>query len=146
MMRDMILRHAHEGAEALHKEISGALGSEALENLMRARHVAVVPCIRNPGNADLARMTVAEELAKLKAAQGLEAEIADAADDLTGVADEGVTWRLSQAAAAAQMATRSGQQDTADYDVGDNGARMDRSERDQFAALMQQIEFSKKRR
>ena len=91
----------------------------------------------------MARMTVAEELAKLSAARGLDAEIADAVQDLEGVADEGVTWRLGQAAAAASRAVRSGQEDNAEYDTGDNGARISRQERDAFAALMDQIRFSK---
>ncbi|MEO1178939.1 MAG: DNA primase, partial [Pseudomonadota bacterium] len=107
---------------------------------------AIVPCIRNPGDDDMARMTVAEELAKLEAARGLDGEIADAVEDLSGVADEGVTWRLGQAAAAAAKASRSGQEDKTEYDVGDNGARISRSERDTFAALMDSIRFSKPQR
>ena len=143
VLRDLILRHAHEGAEALREKIFSALGPDTLDNLLSSRHLAIVPCIRTPGNADLARMTVAEELAKLSAAKGLNAEIADAMQDLEGVADEGVTWRLSQAAAAAENATRSGKEDTAEYDTGHNGARISRSERDAFAALMEQIKYSK---
>ena len=142
-LRDLILRHAHEGSEVLREKIFGALGPDALDNLLSSRHLAIVPCIRTPGNADLARMTVAEELAKISAAKGLDAEIADAMQDLEGVADEGVTWRLSQAAEAAANASRSGKEDNAEYDTGDNGARISRSERDAFAALMDQIRFSK---
>jgi DNA primase len=143
VLRDVILRHAQAGSEVLREKIFDALGPESLDNLMSSRHVAIVPCIRTPGNADMARMTVAEELAKLSAAKGLNAEIADAMHDLEGVADEGVTWRLSQAAAAAADASRSGKDDNAEYDTGDNGARISRSERDAFAALMDQIRFSK---
>lgn len=145
-LRNLILLHAHTGAEALHEKISSVRGSEALANLLNARHVAIVPCIRNPGDDDMARMTVAEELAKLEAARGLDGEIADAVEDLSGVADEGVTWRLGQAAAAAAKASRSGQEDKTEYDVGDNGARISRSERDTFAALMDSIRFSKPQR
>lgn len=146
VLRDMILRHAHEGAGVLREKILSALGAPALDNLMGSRHVALIPCIRTPGDADLTRMTVAEELAKLSAAKGLDAEIADAVQDLEGVADEGVTWRLGQAAAAAQNATRTGKEDNAEYDVSANGARISRSERDAFASLMDQISFSKTKR
>ena len=38
---------------------------------------------------------------------GLISLLDNAAEDLTGVADEGVTWRLSQAAEAADSANRS---------------------------------------
>ncbi|APX12351.1 DNA primase [Tateyamaria omphalii] len=145
VLRDLILRHAQAGPEVLRENILAALGPEALDNLMSSRHVAIVPCIRTPGDADMARMTVAEELAKLSAAKGLNAEIADAMQDLEGVADEGVTWRLAQAAQVATQAARSGEEDDAEYETGDNGARISRSERDAFAALMDQISFSKRR-
>ncbi|MEL6450051.1 MAG: DNA primase [Pseudomonadota bacterium] len=143
VIRDLILRHAPDGAGVLREKIISALGPDALDNLMSSRHVAIVPCIRTPGNAEMARMTVAEELAKLSATKGLDAEIADAVQDMEGVADEGVTWRLTQAATAAAEARRSAKEDNAEYDTGENGARISRSERDAFAALMDQIRFSK---
>lgn len=143
ILRNLILRHAMDGTEVLREKIFAALGPEALETMLSSRHLAIIPCIRTPGDADMARMTVAEELAKLSAAKGLNAEIADAVQDLAGLADEGVTWRLSQAAAAAADATRSGQDDNAEYETGDNGAHINRSERDAFAALMDKIRFSK---
>ena len=143
VMRDLLLRHGHEDSTALHERISDVLGPDALENLTSQRHVAITPCVRNPGNVDMARMTVAEEMAKLEAAHGLDAEIADAAEDLSGVADEGVTWRLSEAARAAQQATRSGQEDKAEYEVGANGARVSKEERSALDALLGNIRFEK---
>jgi DNA primase len=91
----------------------------------------------------MATMTVAEELAKLEAARGLNAEIAEAVEDLTGVADEGVTWRLSEAARAADRAVRTGQEDKAEYELGDNGARMKRDERSALDALLDGIKYEK---
>mmetsp|Transcript_22607 Transcript_22607/g.36957 ORF Transcript_22607/g.36957 Transcript_22607/m.36957 type:complete len:650 (-) Transcript_22607:4346-6295(-) len=143
VLRDLILRHAGGGAKVLREKIFGALGPDALDNMLSSRHLAVIPCIRTPGDADMARITVAEELAKLSAAQGLDAEIADAVQDLAGLADEGVTWRLSQAAEAAANASRSGGEDDTEYEIADNGADISRSERDAFAALMDKIRFSK---
>ncbi|MGC1504372.1 MAG: DNA primase [Sulfitobacter sp.] len=142
-LRDVMLRHAHDGPEVLREKISGALEGDALENLLSQRHVAITPCIRNPGDAEMARLTVAEELAKLEAARGLNAEIAEAVEDLNGVADEGVTWRLSEAARAANEASRSGHQESAEYLVGDNGAHIDKDERSAWDTLMEKINFSK---
>ena len=142
-LRQVVLRSSGDAAASLHSEIIAALGPEALENLTALRHVAISPCVRNPGDLDLARMTLAEELAKLEAHRGLSAEIADAAEDLTGAADEAVTWRLSQAAEARNRATRSMQEDKAEYDVGDNGARINREERSALDALMERISYSK---
>jgi DNA primase len=143
VMRDLILRHGHQGAAALREKISDALGPDALENLISQRHVAITPCIRNPGNTEMATMTVAEELAKLEAVQGLSAEIAEAEEDMAGVADEGLTWRLSEAVRNADQATRSGQEDTAEYEVGDNGARISRDERSALDALLGNIKYDK---
>ena len=95
------------------------LGWETLENRKAQRHVAITPCIRKPGNIEMTRMTVAEELAKLDAARGLDAEIAEAVEDLSGPADEGVTWRLSEAARAADMTRRSLHAESCDLEQGD---------------------------
>jgi DNA primase len=86
---------------------------------------------------------VAEELAKLDSARGLNAEIAEAVEDLGGAADEGLTWRLSEAAKAADQASRSGREDKGEYEVGDNGARMSKDERSALDALLGTIKFDK---
>jgi DNA primase len=138
-----LLRHGPDGVEVLRDQISSALGPDALEKLTSQRHVAITPCIRNPGNIEMATMTVAEELAKLEAARGLNAEIAEAVEDLSGVADEGVTWRLSEAARAADRAVRTGQEDKAEYEVGDNGARIKKDERSALNALLDGIKYEK---
>ena len=142
-LRDLILRYGPEGAGVLRDNISSALGPDALEMLLSQRHVAITPCVRNPDDIDMARLTVAEELAKLEAARGLDAEIAEAVEDLSGVADEGVTWRLSEAARAADLARRSGQEDRGEYDVGDNGARISKDERSAWDTLLGTIDFTK---
>ncbi|MEQ6248499.1 DNA primase [Sulfitobacter sp. HNIBRBA3233] len=142
-MRDLVLAHAHRGAGDLRDRISDALGPDAIENLLAQRHVAITPCIRKPGMADLTAMTIAEELAKLKAQRGLEEELHDALDDLTGEADEGVTWRLAEAARAHDRARRSGQEDQAEYVIADNGARLDREEVEKSRSFFDQIDFSK---
>ncbi len=142
-LRDLVLRHAPEGAAALREAIAQRLGPDALENLLSQRHVAITPCIRRPDDAELARMTIAEELGKLAALRGLQDEVSDAADDLSGEADEGVTWRLAEAAKAADRAHRSGQEDKAEYLIADNGARLDRDEVTKSRSFFEQIDFSK---
>ncbi|MFK7835370.1 MAG: DNA primase [Sulfitobacter sp.] len=142
-LRDILLRHGHAGSEVLRDNIFSALGPDALENLLSARHFVVHPYSRKLGDVEMASLTVAEEFAKLEASRGLDAEIAEAVEDLSGVADEGVTWRLSEAAKAADMASRSGQEDKGEYDVGDNGARISKDERSAWDTLLGTINFSK---
>lgn len=142
-LRNLLLRHMNLSADDLRLKIAEAMGPEALENLLTQRHVAVVPCIRKAGDVEKAYMTVAEELAKLETARGLHAEIAEAVEDLSGVADEGLTWRLSEAVRTAEKARRSGQEDKAEYDVGENGARISREERSALDALLSTIKHRK---
>jgi DNA primase len=142
-LRDLILRHAPDGAEVLRERIEAVMGIEALESLLSQPHVAITPAVRRRDDTEAARMTVAEELAKLKAESGWTAEVSEASEEITGLVDEAVTWRLGQAAETRNRAQRSQQEDKAEYEVGDNGARISRDERDAFEALLERIRYSK---
>ncbi len=124
---------------------SAALGAQIepgmVENLLSLPHVALVPAVRRPGDMDLALMTVAETLAKLDADRGLAAEISEAVEDLAGLADEHVTWRLSEAAEARNRAWLSQQEDKTEYQRAPNGAPISRAEKERFDALLDQIGF-----
>jgi DNA primase len=108
--------------------------------------VAISPCLRKPGDLEIARLTLSEEFAKLEARYGLNSEIAEATEDLDSLADETLTWRVRQAAEARNRALRSENEDRAQYDIADNGARMNREERDELNRIMSTINFAKKRR
>ena len=142
-LRDLLLRNMNATDERVAVEIDRNLGAGTLENLLRQRHIAVVPCMRQPGVPEKVRQTVAAEFAKLNAARGLNAEIAEAVEDLSGVADEGLTWRLTEAVKAADKARRSGQEDREEYEVGENGARISRHERNALDALLETIKTQK---
>ncbi|SCZ64378.1 DNA primase [Epibacterium ulvae] len=143
VLRDVVLRIGVDAPERLHDEIEYALGPGTLENLMRLRHVAISAGVRNPGDVETARLVLAEEFAKLEAAKGLDVELAEAAEDIRSLEDEAVTWRLGQAAEARNQAVRSESEDRAQYDIADNGVRMNRDERDSFNALLDRISPSK---
>lgn len=143
-LRDVMLR-CIGNAEHMRAEAEAALGRDPLEMLLQGRHVAIVPCIRSPGNAELARLTVAEQLAKLAAKDGWHAELKEAEEDLQAHADEAVTWRLAEAARVRAQAGRRSEEDDADYDIGPNGAQIDREERNALDSLLSQIRFEKNR-
>jgi DNA primase len=119
------------------------MGPGPLEKLMSLPHVALIPPVRHPENEELAILTLTEELAKLTAQSGWMAEMSEASEDIEGLADESLTWRLGQAAEARNRAVRSQQEDRAEYDLGENGARIKRDEKQQFDALLDKITFSK---
>jgi DNA primase len=81
---------------------------------MARPHVLIAPPVRNQKDTDLALMCLAEEFAKLDARRGTRREVEEAVEDLTGVADEGLTWRLAQAASARHRADHPNRDDTAD--------------------------------
>jgi DNA primase len=144
LLRDVILRSI--GAEEMLRDrVEDALGPQTLETLLQARHVSVVPCIRSPGNYDMTRMTVAGELAKLEAMTGWKAELEEAEQDLTDDPDEAMTWRLGEAAKARAQAGRRNEEEDADFALGDNGAHIDKDEKNAFDSLLKQIRFDKGR-
>lgn len=139
----LILQHFPEGAADLRAAIENALGLQALESLFSMPHVMLSPPVRAPGNAEVAQMTVAEEIKKLETERGLQVEIDEAIEDMSGLADEATTWRLAQAAKAHDIAQHGAQDDKTEYEVADNGARISREERSAFEELLERIKAQK---
>lgn len=138
------VRRALLGAERADRaEIEAACGTDALEKLFQPRHVGISPGLRANATREVAAMSVAEELAKLAARRGARSEIEDAARDIEGLADEGLTWRLRQIAEELANAGRHGQEDRTEYDLGPNGARLKRDEKRDFEALIERIDYTK---
>ena len=84
-------------------------------------------------------------MAKLTARRGARREVEEALRDVEGLIDEGLTWRLGQAAEAVNQAARSGHEDRAEYELGPNGARVKRDEKSAFDALLDRIDYAKGR-
>lgn len=124
LLRHAVLAHAHDH---LHnpddfREKIATDARDDLERLFAQAHVQIAPPVTNTHDGDLARMCLAEELAKLAADRGALAETEEAMETLTGLADEGLTWRLGQAAAARHRAVRSQLDD--DSDMGEDRAAL----------------------
>ena len=141
-LRDAILRHQALAVGDLRAALVAELGDGPLEKLFGQRHVAITPAIRRP-DPDTAALCLAEELAKLNARRGHAREMEEAVEDIAGLADEGVTWRLGQAVRAVDRADRGDGEDRTEYETGPNGARMNRDERSAFDALLGKIAFGK---
>jgi DNA primase len=102
-IRAALLRHAHDPEADLLQRVS-AEAAEALEKLNALAHVRIAPPAQPGSSPDIALACLAEEFAKLHARRGARAEIEEAMEDMGGLADEGVTWRLSRAAEARHRA------------------------------------------
>ncbi len=112
-LRRILLAHRDDDAARLHGLIAEQAPA-ALAALMARPHVAIAPPVRNHADTDLATLCLAEELAKLDAHRGARREIEEAVEDMSGLADEGLTWRLTQAAAARHKADHPDREDAAD--------------------------------
>ncbi|OZA16733.1 MAG: hypothetical protein B7Y02_02900, partial [Rhodobacterales bacterium 17-64-5] len=120
-LRRLILTHADapDLAEAIRQSAPAALDA-----LMARPHVALAAPTRHVQDPDLATLFLAEELAKLEAWRGARREIADAVEDMGGLPDEGLTWRLTKAAEARHRSDKSGPNDSAD--LGEDRAALSR--------------------
>jgi DNA primase len=112
-LRDCLLAHAAENPVNLRQSVQQAANG-ALETLFARTHVQIAPPVRNTDDTELAMLCLAEELAKLDAHRGARKEIEDAVEDLSGLADEGLTWRLSQAVLARHRADNPPREDATD--------------------------------
>jgi len=122
-LRDSLLRLSHDGPPgADFEEKIATLAGEELDRLMGLAHVQIAPPVRNRDDAALARMCLAEELAKLEARRGAAMETEEAMEMLGGLADEGLTWRLGQANDARHRALKSKLDD--DTDMGEDRAAL----------------------
>jgi DNA primase len=109
-LRALIL---HSPADTLATAIAAEAG-QALQTLMARPHVQIAPPVKNAGDAEFAALCLAEELAKLDARRAVRREVEEAMEDVTGVVDEGLTWRVSKAAQARNLADRPPREDAAD--------------------------------
>ena len=140
-IRAAILRHAM--ADDLRAAIVDDIGDAPLEKLMRNPHLHLTPAVRRAGQVDVASQLLTEELAKLMSRRGHQRELSDGMDDIAGLADEGVTWRLSRAAASVDTTIRRDDDDATEYDRAENGALMKKDERDALDDLLGRIDFAK---
>jgi len=113
-LRALLLQHAPAHADSpadtpeyLRARVREEIGNDTVEKLFGLRHVQIAPAIRKHVAQDVATLALAEELAKLEAARGSRVEISEAMQDMAGLVDEGLTWRLGQAAEAREKANRS---------------------------------------
>lgn len=119
--------------------LQDALGSHVVETILNDRFVKIHPLIRKRYEDDIVLHELAENIARVTADRAARRELAEAEEEIYGVGTEALTWRLGQLVAARDDAVKGDTEDTAEYDLGDNGARINRDERDAFAALLVEI-------
>ncbi|MCP5076136.1 MAG: DNA primase [Rhodobacteraceae bacterium] len=93
-------------SESLNQTMAEALGFDPLDYLMVLPPVRIHPHLRKGDEPEKVAMVLEEELAKHFANFGADAELREAEQDLEGLADEGLTWRIQQATEARTRAVK----------------------------------------
>ena len=140
-VRKALLAVEDSGREA----VEANCGSQALEKLFRSRHVRIAPAMQPGADEEFAAMAVTKEFENLVAKRGAHKDIQEAMQDITGDADESLTYRLSEAAQTLTGSDRVAAEDETEYELGPNGARMNRKERGEFDALIEGLDYDKPR-
>ena len=103
-------------SDSFEKNIQNSLGYSPIDKLMKLKPLKKHPYLKNNTDPDLIQQTLEEELAKHVALIGAQHESKEAEQDLTGLVDEGLTWRLQQAAMAKTKATRAIEEEDSETD------------------------------
>ena len=103
-------------SDSFEENIQNSLGYSPIDKLMKLKPLKKHPYLKNNTDPDLIQQTLEEELAKHVALIGAQNEIKEAEQDLTGLVDEGLTWRLQQAAMAKTKATRAIEEEDSETD------------------------------
>ncbi len=112
-LQQLLLAGQNHDAETLHATLLDR-APFALEELMSRPHVHIAPPVRNKDDSEMAKLCLAEDLAKLESRRAAHRELNEALEDIGGLADEGLTWRISQATNARDRAERTGNTNTTD--------------------------------
>lgn len=140
-LRDLLLTH-HDAADLR------ALAAEHLPGMVDALlsepHVRNAPAMQD-ADREKAEFAIAQDLFLLQAERGRRREIEEAAQDIEGVADEGLTWRLRKANEARAEAQRGPQDKTGEAVIAPNGVALDKDEIAAARRVFDSIRFEKGR-
>ena len=98
---------AEDASAALIEAVTRALGANPMDHLLTLPPVRIHPHLRRGADPEMVALTLREELVKQAATLDAEAELREAEQDMEGLADEGLTWRIQQATDARDKAVKS---------------------------------------
>ncbi len=140
-LRNLLLTHA---AAPDCRDRIAADSPAALDRLMSHPHVRIAPPMLPQTDAEKAAACVEVDLAALEAIRAHRAELAEAQEDVVGLADEGLTWRVSRATAARNTAARgTPKEKKGEAVIAPNGVELDREELDEARRLFDHIDFTR---
>lgn len=143
LIRDLLLAHAD--APDPRAEIAAAAPAP-LDAILSHPHVRNTPAILDPSDGEKAEFALAQDFFILQAERGRRREIEEAAQDIEGVVDEGLTWRIAKANEARAEAHRGPQDKTGEAVISPNGVALDKEELEEARKVFDSIRFERPNR
>ena len=114
LIKSIYKNYTNIEVQNLEKVLIEKLGTKVISRMFELKYLKIAPAMQSGASDEKIRQSIISELTKIKARQGIEKEISDALEDLKGDADEGITWRVSQAAEANNAANKIQKDETND--------------------------------
>ena len=139
LLLDEIFNTGHLGSQDLMGNLQNKFGDKALGKLFKQNHVNIIPCLGAKHDPQQAESILSDEISKLGIQRGLDAELEEVVNSSYEELDETAFWRLGQATKVRQSANNSEKGDLANFETAPNGVKLDREEKSQFDALLEEI-------
>jgi len=134
-----ILNMGHLGSQDLMENLQNKFGDKALGKLFKQNHINIIPCLGAKDDPQQAESILSDEISKLEIQRGLDAELEEVVNSSAEELDETAFWRLGQATKVRQSANNSEKGDPVNFEMAPNGVKLDREEKSQFDALLEEI-------
>ena len=134
-----IINMGHLGSQDLMENLQNKFGDKALGKLFKQNHINIIPCLGAKDDPQQAESILSDEISKLEIQRGLDAELEEVVNSSAEELDETAFWRLGQATKVRQSANNSEKGDLANFETAPNGVKLDREEKSQFDALLEEI-------
>lgn len=142
-MLRLMVQSKNQTRSELEAQIAAELGPQVIEKLFSAGHVRMAARLFKSDQTENARAAILEALGKLSSHKGLAAELKELQEAGEEALDETAVWRLKEAAKAGHNALKAVQEDKVQYQMAQNGARINRSEKERFDEILGGISFQK---
>ena len=134
-----ILTMGHLEQEEIMENLHNKFGDKAIGMLFKQKHVNIIPCLGTKHDPEQAEAILLDEMSKLEIQRGLDAELKEVVNSSENELDETVFWRLGQASKVKQNVNNTEKDDYVNFEIAPNGVKLDREEKSQFDALLEEI-------
>jgi DNA primase len=136
---DEIINMGYLGSEKIMENLENKFDDKVLGKLFKQSHVNIIPCLGTKNDPQQAEAILFDEINKLEMQRGLEAELEELVNSSDEELDETAFWRLGQATQAKFSTKKSGKDDLINFETAPNGVKLDKEEKSQFDALLEEI-------